>query len=73
VNVALSVIGVAMEIDIMLYSQVRRVHDKQPRAEDWALRNQANDVHDPRGSAGEPNTVRSAAQVRPEPQQCDTA
>jgi len=36
-NVELSVIGIAMEIDIMLYSlvgQVCRVHDKQPRAED---------------------------------------
>ena len=37
VNVERSVIGVAMEIDIMLYSpvaQVCRVHDKQSRAED---------------------------------------
>ena len=37
VNIELSVISVSVKIDIILYNlvdQVRRVHDKQPRAED---------------------------------------
>ena len=64
-----------MKIDIMLYSlvgQVHRVDDKQSWAVDWTLGNRADDVHGPWSFIGKPNTVRSAAEIRPEPEQCDT-
>jgi len=66
-----------MKIDIMLHSPVGQVcgvaytiNRRGPRTD--PLRNRADDVHGPRDGVCKPNTVRSAAQVRPEPDQCDT-